>query len=274
MKIKNRSACTLSFLIIFISGTKCLADDKTPKSPDELARGDRLVNEVTIDGVTPAFGDDKDKKIIPARSVLWIDGDGQPNSPHKDDLRIHISCYDGNIVFGCKDLLPQYLGGTKNLQNLTPIKTSTQNNIASLDTEYYVDKATLNELPSSIYGPVYGALIIPYKVHLSDHTITGTPTIGAYAGIQYGKGYASLAWVVSAGLSAVNGNNQKDASSNSDTSTKTGFTASTGAIITLDQGQKFQIGILYGSDWVGNDANYRYNGKPWLAISFGTNLTN
>jgi hypothetical protein len=52
-----------------------------------------------------------------------------------------------------------------------------------------------------------------------------------------------------------------------------GIAAAGGFIVNLTKSGLFQIGLLSGFDWAGKGSQYKYEGKPWISVSFGTNFT-
>lgn len=114
---------------------------------------------------------------------------------------------------------------------------------------------------------VTGVLSVPYKWHLSDKSITVGSTIGGYLGYRT-KTWRNLSItpIVGGGLAMVSG----DLPGLPGTSTSTGISLASGLIGTVGSGATgVQWGVLVGVDWLGHNANYRYEGKPWLAFEVG-----
>jgi hypothetical protein len=127
-----------------------------------------------------------------------------------------------------------------------------------------------------IEGYQAGVLVAPYKFHFSDHSTSGSASIGGYVGYNYGIPGFLVTPVLSAGLGAVPVPAATSTVKNPTpgaTTTHTSFTLATGPIFGLPKFGGFQIGLLVGIDWAGAGADYKYEGKPWLSISFGTGLT-
>ncbi len=206
---------------------------------------------------------------------------------HGFRYKVHVACYDSIAWFRCvfvgKEKKYEIYNRKKEYGNETisikkdGVEQSVAKNesVVDLSKTYDVLKSEMLATPGRRVGINYGPIIIPYKFHFSDHSLTGTPTLGAYAGYTYSTPGKSVSLILSGGLATINGDAQKDSDgkAENDTSTKTGLTGATGVVFTLDKGKRFQLGILVGADWLGDDSNYKYNKKPWMAISFGTDLT-
>jgi hypothetical protein len=116
----------------------------------------------------------------------------------------------------------------------------------------------------------YGVLVIPYKFHTSDQSLTGEATLGGFAGYQLTWPGVAISTVISAGVGVVNLTKQENGTST--TNNAPSFTAAGGFIISLTKSNLFQIGLLCGLDWAGEGKQYKYEGKPWIAFSFGQTL--
>ncbi len=138
--------------------------------------------------------------------------------------------------------------------------------------EYIVNSYILRTYPSNGWGQDYGLLVVPYKYHFLDQSLTGAATIGGYFGIRYDSPGLGVALVMSAGLAVLPVSTQNDDGTLSTTNVS-GFTAAGGIIATLSKAGMFQAGLLVGADWAGKDSQYKYEGQPWVALSFGINLT-
>jgi hypothetical protein len=126
---------------------------------------------------------------------------------------------------------------------------------------------------------VSGVLVVPFKFHLADHSVTAGSTIGGYLGYRFGGLGASWTPMISGGLAIVDSRPAQISSSGSgtatvspsDSQTLTGFTVAGGLIGTIAS-SKAQVGVLLGVDWAGKSAQYKYEGKPWLAFEIGYNF--
>ncbi len=137
--------------------------------------------------------------------------------------------------------------------------------------EYQISEKTLLDAPTAGVGADYGLLVVPYKFHLTDHTQSGSATIGGYLGYKLGRPGIAISWVISAGIGVVQATTTQAGSQA--TANLASFTVATGPIVYLTKAGMFQVGILVGWDYTGKSSQYQYEGKPWLALSFGSNLT-
>jgi hypothetical protein len=144
------------------------------------------------------------------------------------------------------------------------------------NTLYEIAGDKLATAPSHIQGWQAGVLVAPYKFHFSDLSTTGSASIGGYLGYNYGNPAFSLTPVGSVGLGAVpvpaSTTTVKNPTPGA-TTTHTSLTVAGGVIFGIKKAGAFQVGLLTGIDWAGEGANYKYEGKPWLSLSFGTSLT-
>jgi hypothetical protein len=140
--------------------------------------------------------------------------------------------------------------------------------------QYFVNANTLDSYATQMAGAVYGALTIPYKYHFSGGSIAAAPTVAAFVGAHVANPGVDVAMIVAGGLGSVTVPTTT-ATGQASSDLKTSISLAIGPVITLSKGQKFQIGLLMGSDWTGKSAPvYQYNGKLWAALSLGVALTN
>lgn len=107
----------------------------------------------------------------------------------------------------------------------------------------------------------YGALVIPFKFYTVDGSVNSKSfTMGPYlqpwryrtaGGVMYGP-------IISIGLSGIS----KDGEEN----TSLGVTAAAGVV--MDIQNKFQSGIIIGTDHSG-DGNWKYEDKLWISAMIG-----
>ena len=109
------------------------------------------------------------------------------------------------------------------------------------------------------YGFTAGVLTIPFKFHLSDHSISGGSTLGGYMGWKTTWMGLTVIPIVSAGLAF------------SDAKYGQGLTVATGLIGSVGA-SNMNWGLILGMDWYANDTHYPYEGKPWLAVEIGYNF--
>lgn len=119
----------------------------------------------------------------------------------------------------------------------------------------------------SRYGLTYGLLVVPFKYQLSgDKGISGGGSVAPYLGYRFDENDIGLGvrLVGFAGASAIS--SDPDASTGESVELA-GLSYGLGVIGTVKD--SFQIGIVVGADKVDSEANYKNNGKPWLAVSIG-----
>jgi hypothetical protein len=162
-------------------------------------------------------------------------------------------------------------------------------------TEYKVSVTELGHYGTYRNGWTWGALAIPYKYELSDHSFQARPSAATYVGYEtWGPGF-NVASILAIGIgassqssngSSANGNAATNSSVTSGvnrasstggttsgtTSTNSGgsqalYTAGVGFIFTL--GGSFKGGLLVGKDWAGHSTGFGYEGRTWLAITLG-----
>lgn len=150
------------------------------------------------------------------------------------------------------------------------------------DSVYTVPKTTLDDAKYVAKGLVAGVLVVPFKFHISNRSVTAGSTIGGYLGWRT-SWFDSFTFtpIISGGLALISTQPAQAAMtpssgtpSTSNTQTISGFSVATGLIGTVANGvaSGTQYGLLIGIDWVGRSANYQYEGKPWLAFEIGYNF--
>ena len=199
---------------------------------------------------------------VPEGTFLRIDGADRANTY----FLVHVS--DGNWW----NQAINYFSPTKEKPSaptggevkLTAVKAGTQYRTTQAN---FVDHATQSA------GVDYGLLVVPYKFHFSDHSYSSGGTIGGYVGQHLTVAASSMSVVLSVGLGNVPVKTvQGDGSTTIDN--KASLTVATGLVVSLTRKGFFQAGLLFGYDWAGRDSQYQYEGEPWMALSFGTGLTN
>ena len=131
----------------------------------------------------------------------------------------------------------------------------------------------LKMLPPDRYGLTYGTLLVPYKYHFSGSDFGSGASVGGYLGYRWDRsGVIGIALhpVVFVGaatipVSQVNNGQVK-------TENMAGISYGIGLLGSVKD--EFQLGIIIGADRVNKSADYRYNGKVWLAISLGFEFSN
>jgi hypothetical protein len=130
----------------------------------------------------------------------------------------------------------------------------------------------LVNLMRSRVGWAYGAMIAPYKYQLTgNRQIAGGASVGGWLGRRQ-LGYTGTedtgGFFLGAGEIPVA--KLVDGKATTDNQ----FGVSYGFFYSTRIKREFLIAILLGVDRVNRSAEYTYNGKPWLAITFGVELGN
>jgi hypothetical protein len=149
---------------------------------------------------------------------------------------------------------------------------------------YSIAKSALQYSRVSTQGYVVGVLAIPYKWHLSDHASTAGTSLGGYVGDKFVYGPTTVTLIAGGGLalvstasaqiSALSGTTTGTVPATSATSasqTSVGFTLASGFVGTVGNTNS-QVGLVVGIDWLGKQAHYQYEGKPWIAFEVGYNF--
>jgi len=110
------------------------------------------------------------------------------------------------------------------------------------------------------FGFVGGMLVVPFKFHPSDHSLTGGGTAAGYVGWRSSWMGLTVTPIVSAGLSL------------SDARYGTGFSVASGLIGSVAN-SPIHFGLVAGTDWYAKSLQYPYDGKLWLAVEVGYNFS-
>jgi hypothetical protein len=150
-------------------------------------------------------------------------------------------------------------------------------NLVVYDTPYQFTSDDFTKVSSQRMGFTYGAMVIPYKFYFTDKSFKGNPSTVAFAGYEGYFPGVSLAGVLALGpgvASTSQSSTQPTTTSGSTppSSTNTSsnavtYTAAAGFIVTF--GGSFKGGILFGRDWQGKGAGFKYENKTWMALSIG-----
>lgn len=133
--------------------------------------------------------------------------------------------------------------------------------------------ADLKMLPPDRYGLTYGTLLVPYKYHFSGSDFGSGASVGGYLGYRWDRsGVIGIALhpVVFVGAATI----PVSQVTNGQVKTENMAGISYGIGLLGSVKDEFQLGIIIGSDRVNKSADYRYNGKAWLAISLGFEFSN
>jgi hypothetical protein len=235
------------------------ASARMPTTGGVLGRGDRKVLDTYLDGFQ-AVKEDGKTYFAPPESVLYVE---------KVDSTGNATVYFKQCSWwqkGCKKLKSPK-------EEPEPAEGAFKHEYeVQHSLEYKIDSAKLQDSVALTQGFDYGLLVLPFKYHFSDQALTGEATLGGYAGYQLSwPGVAVTMPVLSAGLGVVNIVKQEGSSVTS--SSAPSLTVAYGMIINLSKSGLFQIGVISGFDWAGRGSQYKYEGKPWISVSFGTNFT-
>jgi hypothetical protein len=118
-------------------------------------------------------------------------------------------------------------------------------------------------------GLTYGILAVPFKFHLSgEKDFTGSATVGPYLGYRADpEGSLGFGIAVVGFLGAANIAVSEPGSGSTSPQNLAGFSYGVGLIGTVKG--NFQLGGVLGFDRVSANANYQYNGHPWVAVELG-----
>ena len=224
--------------------------DQIASSGSLIGKSDRLILETYMSGLTRAGSDDE--YYASPESILLV-------------TRI-----DSGIAYvRFKENWTDNKIGTGKTDRIYAHKC--KGGLVKTGVEYAVKATELQNTAALNQGVDYGLLVLPYKYHFTDQSLTGEATLGGYAGYKFSwPGIAISFPVVSAGVGVVNTTQQSGVSTSG---TAPSFTFAGGLIINLTKTGLFQIGIIAGADWAGKNSQYKYEGQPWVAVSFGTNFT-
>jgi len=136
----------------------------------------------------------------------------------------------------------------------------------AIKVQYQISSDTFNRYDTSGTGFDTGLLLTPYKLHLNDHSFSGSSSVGPYIGYRTDWSGFSDVIVITAWLGVTSSANGTDAASNNNAT----FSAAIGQVFSIVK-TNFQAGLLIGVDWSGNKQD-KYDGKPWVALSFGYNF--
>jgi hypothetical protein len=221
---------------------------------DIPGKGDRKVLNTYLGGFTLSEINSPKRYYATPGSILWV-----TSKPDKN----------GDVIVRFKENWTNSLIGTE-VENEDYKKENDA--LVKPDISYKINAAHLQNCAAKSRGLDYGLLVIPYKLHLNDHSLSGESSVGGYAGMQLNTPGVALSLVLSAGIGVV-----PTTTTETDGTVKTGhaasFTGAGGLIFTFSRISMFQVGLIAGVDLTGKGSQYKYDGKPWIAVSFGTNLT-
>ena len=140
------------------------------------------------------------------------------------------------------------------------------------DQQYTVPVNDLQNYGTFRSGLTWGIVAIPFKYEFSDHSFVATPSALGYVGWEGWAAGSSIATIIGAGPGVATSSTQTSSTASGSSQPSSGgtqatYTAAGGFIATLGDG--FKAGVMSGYDWQGHGSGFKYDGKPWLAISFG-----
>ncbi|MCS0581003.1 hypothetical protein NX784_05325 [Massilia pinisoli] len=133
--------------------------------------------------------------------------------------------------------------------------------------------ADLKMIPPDRFGLTYGTLLVPYKYHFSGSDFGSGASVGGYLGYRWDRsGVLGIALQPVLFLGAAIIPVSQVSNGQVKTENMGGISYGLGLLGTVKD--SFHLGIVIGADRVNKSADYRYNGKPWLAISLGFEFSN
>jgi hypothetical protein len=143
--------------------------------------------------------------------------------------------------------------------------------------QYAVSTSVFANHEYSASGLEYGILLAPYKFHIANRSLTTSATIGPYVGYHlFSSPGSTISEVVSIGIGSVSVPSTSTSPAGTvttSTSNQVSLSLAQGVVWTLTKSGTFQMAFLVGIDWLGRGSGYQYEGKPWVGIGFGTNIT-
>jgi len=209
---------------------------------------------------------DTTKYRAPANTTITVKGSRpDPKDPYKYTFQVQIKCKSTEGFFDlCLPSEPSAPGKESVGENkyYTVIYRETE----SKDPPDPGELSPVNSIRKTL---VHGTLIVPFKFRFTDHSLAGSATVGYYVGQKnYLWGY-SFTPIISVGYSPIPVSNPQDSTK---TDNKSGISFAAGAVWELDD--KFQAGIVFGTDYIGSSPaqTWKYNGKGWMSFSVGYNF--
>jgi hypothetical protein len=139
---------------------------------------------------------------------------------------------------------------------------------------YNLKKEQLGLILYTGTGIDYGMLVVPFKYQFSDHSISGSTTVGAYLGYTVNwLDFASLTPLISFGLSPLT---VQSAAGSANNTSVLGLSGAVGVAFTINKfDSSMQGGVVCGQDTAGNSTPtpYKYEGQWWCAAQIGFPFT-
>ncbi|KPF94846.1 hypothetical protein IP87_18080 [beta proteobacterium AAP121] len=142
-----------------------------------------------------------------------------------------------------------------------------------------VRASQLNAAGASRLGWTYGVLTMPFKYYRHDKSFSSGASIGPYVGRRSGAAGSAITFAVAATIGSVKGE-VRDATTNTVTGTPElmAYSVAFGWMYDISKApgvKPFKIGLFFGQDRVSGDkvANYKQNGRGWVAFQIGFDFT-
>lgn len=135
-------------------------------------------------------------------------------------------------------------------------------------------KDAVTSLPPGRFGLTYGTLLVPYKYRFTtDKDFSGNASLGGYFGYRQddariGFGIQAVVFIGAANVEVATANSDGSVT----TQNLTGI--SYGVAYLFNVKDSFRMGIVLGRDRVNKSANWKYNGRSWVAASVGYAFSN
>lgn len=140
--------------------------------------------------------------------------------------------------------------------------------LVAVDDTVLVSPKTISGTPPDRFGLTYGVLFVPYKRQIKgEGELYSKASVGGFLGYRQEKsGWGlGLQYVVFGGVAPIEVTQAVDGKQTSQTlmGLSYGF-----GVLGMVKGE-FPVGLVLGFDRVNKSAGYRYNDRPWIALSFG-----
>jgi hypothetical protein len=241
----------------------------TPSTGLDIGTGDRVVVRVDTPGLTAVDDPTGPKYCAPAGTILQI-GNTTDDGGKKFYVRV-VGTKAQATSLGISNVFKP--APTKEQVAATRCGPNIHQESVTTDIQYIIDRKVLDSHEYSAAGFEYGVLLAPYKFHISDRTFTSSVTVGPYLGFHlFTTPGSTLSEVLSIGIGTVSVPMLSSPGAQPTTANKVSLSVANGVVLTMTKSGRFQLAFLVGFDWAGR-GQYQYEGKPWLGIGFGANLT-
>ncbi len=143
-----------------------------------------------------------------------------------------------------------------------------------IDKRKTVDKEVVYRIPKTALpeyryryhnGVTFGTLVVPFKMRTRGRTLTGQSSLGPYLGWRTGIRRINVTFVATAGLTTI----PISGVSSVESQNLAGLTYGAGVI--LETIERFQVGLIFGADHLGekDNPNWEYEDNLWISFSIG-----